>query len=384
MENSKTQIHCATSLSFYYRHFRHCPPTPLLWNSTEQIFYSTKNYKIWLILHIVVFTLITGSASLFVLAYSSHFPLAQVVFSVIIFTCVGMDCTFGFVVYFYYDDIIVAYSAMKRVLEETEHFYNNQNTELKKLDAKWKFISIFLKMTVLSLVPMKWVMPPFLVYHNFDPYYGLNTFYNWRSSYIDVSLRLVFMFIAFVDGLQVYGLTMTSLSLWLEMQSKYLKRLGSSVILEKGDHFFKSYSIFHMVSRIGKDATSETIRIYMGSMFGVTVVCNVITIRYFGQVPFEVFWFLPTVAVINSLLFYMLVPYLTGCLEETKEMIKEKKRRINPQNSGSCLELKWGKMKIRSLRPIAMHCGGTFPLKKHTKSEFLLAIVQRTLDGILI
>lgn len=383
MENKNATVHCAFALSFYYLQFRHTFPTPLSWNSKEHKFYPTSNYSVWLIFHLVPFTLMAGSSSLFVLMYSSKFPIALVLFSVVVFNLICMNSSLGFVVYFFYDDIILAYSTMKILLEDIGKLPVSQKleVELQKLDEKWKFISVFLKMTILSLVPMRWILPPFLVYYNLDPYYGLNLFYHWSSSYTEIAVRFVITLIGFIVGVQIYGLTMTSLFLWLEMQSKYLKLLAS---LTKSDAFFPWYYKFDIVSKIGKNVTSERIRIYMASMFGVIVVCNVITIRNFGEIPFEVFWFIPTISWFNCLLFYFMVPYLTECMEDTKQMILEKEGIMTSSHRSSVLEIKWGKMKIRSLKPIAMHCGGTFPLKKHTKSEFLLAIVQRTLDGILI
>ncbi len=42
------------------------------------------------------------------------------------------------------------------------------------------------------------------------------------------------------------------------------------------------------------------------------------------------------------------------------------------------------KRRLTSLSPISMKCGGTFVLKKETKSTFYTAIVERTMEGLLV
>lgn len=68
-------------------------------------------------------------------------------------------------------------------------------------------------------------------------------------------------------------------------------------------------------------------------------------------------------------------------MEKSKKIIREMKNQ-NIHYPGN--ESKLVSRMVKSLQPVAMHCGDTFPLKKHTKLEFMLVVVERTIDGILI
>lgn len=381
----KIKLHCSESVSFCYNHFRTCPPTILSWNPKTESFHRSEAYKLWITVLTLAYAGMSGGTCSFVIFSHSLQNFTLVLLALVFLNCIVMCFPFGLVVFFYCEDIVLAFEAMKRLLTNLNSNSSNfpEDEDLQKLDHKWKFFSLFVRLSVASLIPMKWLMTPFLMFHNLDPYYGLLQFQQWLPNSLKHIIRAVCLMISFNIGAQIYGIIITIIFLWLEMQSKCLHHLAA-VNNAADNSFFMWYTKFHVASKIWKDAISLIIQIYMGSMLGGIVICNVVTIRYFGEVPFTVFWFMPTVAAVNSVMFYIIFPFLTGCVEQTHEMIHEKKRRMVREVCSSTRELKWGRVKAQSLKPIAMHCGGTFPLKKHTKREFLLAIVERTLDGILL
>lgn len=375
------KFHCSNAVAFCYNHFRTCPSAILSWDPKTRSFYRSKHYHLWLFGLVVIFAGTAGGGTTLNLLLHTHFKLSQTIFSAVILVCVFMNFGFGLVLYFYCDDIILAFAAMQGLQQKSEgsSMKWKSNREHEKLEKEWKAISIILHISILCMIPMKWLLPGILLYHNLDPCYALHhVFKPWLPVYADAGLRFASILITANVALQIYSITMTCLFFWLEMQAKYLTRL-SSVVEENDEQFFNWYSAFDIASGIWKDAVSEIIRVCMGCMHAVIVVCLVVSIRYFDQMPLSTCWFVPTVALVNAMMFCIMLPYLTGCLEQTKQLIADKKRMTS-----MCLKPKWSKVKLRSLRYVAMHCGGTFPLKRHTKSEFFRSVVDRTLDGVLI
>lgn len=384
------KLYCAEAVTYCYQHFRLCPPIILAWNRTTQTFSRSSNYLPWLICLVGGIAGITGSTSILSIWYASHLILLRTLLATVLGPCVSMCSVFGLVMYFYCDDIILAFGEMRRLLFQLEQLFPpisvKDKAQLQKLDAEWKVTGVLLKINVKALIAMKWIFPTFLVYYDLDPHYFPYLFFELGTSIVDKLFRFITMFISLLVGTQVYGTTMMTIFLWLEMQSKViqgLSRISNHPV--KSDEFYLWYLKFYIVSHGWGTAASEWIRVLMSSVFGLIVVCNVVTIRFFGVVPLEVFWFMPTAAIMNTSTLYLIFPYLIGCHEETKELISQKRKRLASVSiSTSFFGRKLGLRKLKSLRTVAMHCGGMFPLKKQTKAEFFFAIVQRTLDGILL
>lgn len=379
-------LHCSTEVSHHYHHFGSHPSIILGWNHANQAFHRSARYGIWVLTIVLFLPIAAGGPTLLVVISPSHFTFAHVMLSTVLFSCTCMCSAFGLVAYFYCDDIVLAYNTMKDILGVLEKVPLTWKDpwNLEKLRKRWHIIRLLLKITVYVCVAMKWIIPGFLVFHNLDPLYSLQRFTKWLPHPVEVAGRLVSTQISFFVALQTYGLAVTSLFLWLEMQSRYFLHLKNMTKVTNHQIFFNWYAIFQIVVKIGKNPISEWIRIYMCSMFGVIVECNVMSIRNFGEVPLHIFWFIPSISVVNLVLCNIMLPYVTGCVEQTKKMITKKENLINAFNFNSALDRKFNKRKVKCFQPVSMHCGGTFPLKQHTKSQFLLTIVDRTLDGILI
>lgn len=253
-EVQNSQLRCTRSVSFCYNHFRICSRTPISWNPTTKSFYHTTTSTLWFLANTIILGGLSGGAAVFILLNSSLYGKVLVMLSVVFFFCICMVLAYSWITYVYYDDLIVSFSAMQRLLEEIEllNISTKIEKDLQKLDNEWKYMDIFMKLEILSLVPMKWIMPPFLVYYNLDPCYGLHVYYQWSHSGLEIAARFVIVQIGFVIGLQIIGITMSLMFLWLEMQSKFLVRLGGLAEAPQCEKFFKWYSKFYIMCKVGE------------------------------------------------------------------------------------------------------------------------------------
>lgn len=317
---------------------------------------------------------------MFTLLHSAHFSLSKVMLALVFGACNFNATAFANVMLLGCDEITLAFQEMQLLLERLQSscpMVANTNRHLK-LDSEWNLIATQLKLTVISFIPMKLVLPAFIVYLNIDPIYNYYILYNWETNLLDKLARYCCVQLAFIVGTHTFGATMVILSLWLEMQSKFLERLYQISDSSINDEFFARYNEFQIVSKIVQRPASQWVQILMGGLSGMFAIFMVVSVRYVGELPLQVFWFIPTGAAIIGLVLIIVFPYLAGCQERSVELLRKRKFYVSA-GAGKRFE----RMKLRSARPVAMHCGEMFPIKRRTKSELLAAILARIMEGII-
>lgn len=165
-------FHCSNTVSFCYNHIRSSPLTILAWDTLSQSYRRSKRYLLWLFAVTVIFSGTTGGGTLLGIAFHSNFKFIQPLFSAAILACAVINVGFGLVLYFYCDDIILAFAAMRKLQEKSGKFLITEKfqLELQKLNKYWKAIGIGLQVTISCFIPIKWALPFVLVYHDVDPY----------------------------------------------------------------------------------------------------------------------------------------------------------------------------------------------------------------------
>lgn len=400
---SADKVYCASALTSCYKQFK-LWPMAVSWNPTKESFYLSKSYKIWFF---TLFPILVGtgtSTCAFTLAHASHFKFTTVMFSGVLFPISLYVAGCGWVMFWYRDDIVLAYSRMRYLLEEQSR--SDALNKHSNLNHEWRQIGQFLELTIKTLLPIASVVPFVLVLEKIDPYWSVLKYYGILESinkpflkFLLITARYPMAIITILEGCRTYATCVICLFLWLEMQSKYLhnlKEVVKHIRMGMGNvTFIQWYQRFNICLKTWEVAASEWIRLLMSTLFAMIVVCLIVTVRYADQIPLSLLWFAPACAIMDVSIIYYLFPYMVGSNKDTKAMIHHRRRvhlntTIRMGRWKQLLKLKSGyplkveKATLRGLMPISMKCRGMFVLRTQTKATFYENIISRTLDGILL
>lgn len=302
-------------------------------------------------------------------------PTVNVVFSGMILPILIFNAASNTVLKLYHKETVVAIKRMYVVLHQ-------QRRPRVSTTKKWMAIGSFLKYGVIFVAISVVVLVLGMIGSNADPIYSVLKLMSEdkpsctaRGIGITIMRILIQCIIAF-EATRTYTLCMLLLFLWLEMQFTWLNGLTSHC-RKRCEKFCNFYQIGCIVMKTWEVALAEWIRIFMSTLFIVIVTCNVITVKYSKVVPLSLLWLFPIFSIINACVVYLVFPFLCGLIGYTKNIILQYKM------------ICYGRGKteykvILSLRPMSIKCGETFLLRRKTKSEFYMAVVQRTIEGILL
>lgn len=391
-EYPKVNLHCTNAASTWCKYFRIFHPAILVWNPASESLSRSPSAKLWLAALTIMFATGTG-ACMFNVTHSSYFALIHVMFSTCLIPCSWCVAGSGVVFYNNCDDFVLVFARMRHLLEQLEWRISQRKNFWDSFDKRWKIMNLFLRMTIYALLPMAWILPFFLTYEDLDPHYSFQKYYldfplSTPVQIVLITTRCLLLLISFAEGVRTYGIAITTLFMWLEMQARCILDLRQLPTRgrwkhNQSDEFLKWYAKFQIVFSTWEEAVANWVRVLLGCLFTMIVVCGVATIKYFGDVPISVFWFVPACAIINISVICLIFPCLAGLHEGTRRLLWKEKYTLKPQNFLSQFELKVARKRLQSLRPIAIRCGTQFPLKLKTKAIFYGLIMQRILDGVL-
>lgn len=399
--NTTKRVYCFDAVNFCNQLYKFCYAHPLQCNRQKLQIFTQKdkspfpsNYILWFF-HMFFVLSICGCGSCAYTIYNARaLPTANVMFSTI-FIPIG-SFLFGCSIPLCLDkdSIVLALERMRIILEDIEtQFPLNSQQEQNKI-GRWKDINFSLKVAIFALFLSPIFMPAFAVFWEIDPFvnvYKLAIQPHFCSSVednsqicqvansISIGIRYYLSLMSVLEGNRSYAIYITVIFLWLEMQSRYFQKFEN---MSQNLSFFKFYSKFQLALGTWDIALNEWLRTLLGAFFLTIVVCNVVTLRYGSMIPLSILWFLPTAAITEVMLIFWLFQYITACHEDTERILFE--QRACWRNRKSDKNFRYFSKRIKSLRPVSLKCGDSFVLKQETKSTYYQAIVETTVDGLLL
>lgn len=269
-------------------------------------------------------------------------------------------------------------------------FENGNEVDYRTHKKYWQNMNIFLNLLLLGCVPFPLLVPIFAVVENVDVYFAPynnyivpafcsnvveNTYFSCHLvDSISRITRFIVLLISFAEGARTQILVATTFFSWLEMQSRYLFLINKQT---SSPAFYMHYCKFRLALGIIAKVVSNWIRAMMIVCFFVIVVANVATIKLFSVLPLTVLWFVPACSILYSSALFFLFTHLTECYEMTAKILQ--KCRGEPR-----LNTKVNLRRLKGMPPVALRCGTAFILKRDTKTTYYDAVIQRTVDGILM
>lgn len=427
MSNTRQpEVYCFASVSKCYKTFRRLTHIPLEWDAKKETFIvrnsdESKCY-IWAFLVFGVVGLANCSVAVWTLAFL--YKVAQISNLIFCLICVPICLAVvgpAFDILTRSADIVNAVDEMKIILKYLgkilfknkscsqwcaitkarscswlQLFSESQIGSRIKLDYKihrkyWETMNKFLNFLLLASIPFPLFLPAFSVAENVDVYVGIFQYqlapifctsniscqvFNWLSKVT----RFLVILGSFMEGIRTQMVIIVVLFTWLEMQSRYLFLLGK---LTSSKKFFSLYIKFRLVMKIVDDVLSNWIRALMLTCFFIIVASNVATIKLYSVLPLTLFWFPPACSVLYSISLFFVFTHMMGCFEQTDRILKNCRQHLGYKYYGEFCSLMKVK-KLRSIPTVALKCGGSFTLKRDTKTTFFNEVILRTVDGILI
>lgn len=200
---------------------------------------------------------------------------------------------------------------------------------------------------------------------------------------LSIPVRYILMILILFEGCHSYITCVTALFYWLEMQTKYFNNLK---LIRNPKQVSKHITMFKIALGTWENCLSEWMRILMGTFFVVITVFTIVSIKYASKIPIQIYWLIPTFGVTDMVIIYFVFEFVMGCHEDSTMDLYEQRNRIICENTSGRLNFE-NKITLKTLlgiRPISIKCGGSFILKRKTKSTYYATIVETTVNGILL
>ncbi len=370
------QFYFTKAVKKFFTFYHYLPPFILEWNSSTETFHTVGLYcPRYLFAGLNIFfvnIVLTVASCLYTLWHFAEADILDVMFSVLFLVISYFDGVFSWSLFRNGELIALAFGRIKALVStKTEQFYSTSDN-ISKPDLRWKTVVQIWTLIVYELLGIVIFAPVFLAIEGMDPYYKLLSVYLNPGLVLNI-IKFVLLAIYFIEATRLYAMYVLLIFYWLEMQSKCLEIMEDPQLTVRC--FIKTYTKFQICTQTWEKVFSDWIRLLLSGLFALITSCCIASIRYAKELSIYIYWFPPSVALLDLATIYLVFPFITEGYERTERVLRKRK-------AGS-----WGKyryLQIRALRPVSVRFGDSFHVTRKTKISFYNCIVERTTNGILL
>lgn len=374
--NDPQYFHLATAAKKFFQFYSLVPPFILEWDSSTETFHTVGIYcprHLFAAFNIILVNiLLTVTSCIYTLGNSAKVDISDVMFAVVFLAISYFDGVFSWSLIRNGELIALAFGRIKTLVStQTENFYSTFENCYKP-DLRWKTMVKIWSLIVYELLGMVIFAPVFLVIEEMDPYRNLFSMFIDPGWGLNI-MKFILLGIYFIEATRLYAMYVLLIFYWLEMQSKCLEILEDSKLTVRC--FIQTYKKFQICTQTWDNVFSGWVRLLLSGLFALITACCVATIKYVKEISVFIYWFPPSVAILDLATIYLVFPFITEGYERTERLLRHRK-------AGS-----WGKyryLQMHALRPVSVSFGDSFHVTRKTKISFYNCIVERTMNGILL
>lgn len=266
------------------------------------------------------------------------------------------------------------------------------------LQTYWTNISYAFQLIIVVFAIIPPGLIPGAIYIDADPF--AYTFHRFLlqdhpkssnfSKFIVLALRIIISTICVIEACRFYSLFFPLGAHWLELQLCILYQFKKLKLLTKSNHltFQKWYTVLQITSNMAQNSLDFFLGNLMAAGFAILVICNAISLKAHGLVPWFIYWIFPTTSLIACFLVWWLLSLITQLDTQSRRIIGKGKRAYNVLllNDVKVLsrECKYVLRRYKTLQPIGISCGSFYKMKQGSDAEFFYWAIFRTVDVLLM